>query len=390
MSHREEPDLQGMKMPNMADTRLRVGVLGAGEVAQVIHLPTLALLSHLYTVTAICDISEKTAHHVATKFHIPTHTTSPSTVIASPQTDLILNLTSDAAHEPTTIAALRAGKSVLLEKPLTLSLPSAQRILAAERGAPNGARVFVGYMRRYARSFTQTFLREVGGIDRILYARVRDFSGPNGKFVAESGTFPVKGLGDVPVEVGAEGEERLGKLLGEAFEGREVTDERRRFARFLGSLGSHDISLMREVLGFPESVGGVSANEPFYSAIFNYRNRKGGKEPFSVTYESGIDGVPEFDAHFAVYGERKRVMIKYDSPYVKGLPIKVTVQEVNAEGEMETREVLGSYEDAYTAELKELYECLRNGKEIKTSAEDAMEDLRLYDLMYERWEKERV
>lgn len=49
-----------------------------------------------------------------------------------------------------------------------------------------------------------------------------------------------------------------------------------------------------------------------------------------------------------------------------------------------------SYEDAYTAELQELYECLRNGREIKTTATDAMEELRLYDMMYERWNKDRA
>jgi hypothetical protein len=64
---------------------------------------------------------------------------------------------------------------------------------------------------------------------------------------------------------------------------------------------------MREAIGFPESVCGVSANEPFYSAIFNYRNKSG--EPFSVAYESGIDSVPRFDAHLTVYGERKTVRI---------------------------------------------------------------------------------
>jgi predicted dehydrogenase len=221
-----------------------------------------------------------------------------------------------------------------------------------------------------------------------LYARSRDFSGPNSKFVNESGTFQVKNT-DFPAGAGEERQKRLQALFEEAFPGQPITQERVQFCRFLGSLGSHDISLMREVLGFPESVAGVSANEPFYSAIFNYKNQKGG-EPFSVTYESGIDGVPDFDAHFAVYGEKKRVTIKYDSPYVKGLPIKVTVQELNEAGEMETREMLGSYEDAYTAELQELYECLRNGREIKTTAEDAMEELRLYDLMYERWNKDRV
>lgn len=276
----------------------------------------------------------------------------------------------------------------MLEKPMTLSLPSAQRILAAERAAPNGARVFVGYMRRYAKSFTQTFQREVASVGRILYARVRDFSGPNAKFVNESGTFQVMNA-DFPAGAGQEREDRFRALLQETFPDQEVTRERVQFARFLGSLGSHDISLMREVLGFPERVAGVSANEPFYSAIFDYRNRGGAGERFAVTYESGIDGVPEFDAHLAVYGEKKRVRIDYDSPYVKGLPIKVTVQEVNEDGEMQTREMLGSYEDAYTAELQELYECLRNGKEIKTSATDAMEDLRLYDMIYQRWNKEQ-
>src|ERR1700712_6079811 len=43
----------------MADNRLRVGIIGAGEVAQVIHLPALAMLSHLYVTTAVCDISRK-------------------------------------------------------------------------------------------------------------------------------------------------------------------------------------------------------------------------------------------------------------------------------------------------------------------------------------------
>lgn len=48
----------------MADNRLRVGILGAGEVAQVIHLPALAMLSHLFTTTAICDISKKVTFHI--------------------------------------------------------------------------------------------------------------------------------------------------------------------------------------------------------------------------------------------------------------------------------------------------------------------------------------
>ncbi|QDS74765.1 hypothetical protein FKW77_001478 [Venturia effusa] len=364
-------------------TRLRVGIIGAGEVAQVIHLPVLAMLNHLYTTTIICDISKKNAEHCAAKFHIKTSTTDPTAVFESPDVDVVFVLTSDEFHEPYTIAALEAGKHVMVEKPLTLSIPSVQRIIDAEAKAA-GPRVFVGYMRRYAASFTQTFKREVATIPRILYARSRDFSGPNAKFVSESGTFQVKNT-DFPATAAVQRQERLDVLFKEAFPEQAITPEHIAYCRFLGSLGSHDISLVREILGNPDSVAGVSVNEPFYSAILNYRNRNGRGEKFTVTYESGIDAVPEFDAHLAIYGETKRVMIKYDSPYVKGLPIKVTVQELNEAGEMQTKEMLGSYEDAYTTELQEAYECFANGKEIKTSCTDALNDLEIFDMMYKRW-----
>lgn len=197
----------------------------------------------------------------------------------------------------------------------------------------------------------------------------------------QSGTFQVKNT-DFPPSAAEERARNLNPLLEENF-GPNPTPEQVKFCRFLGSLGSHDLSLMREALGFPEAVIGVTVNDPFYSAMFRCRNKTG--EPFYITYESGIDCVPEFDAHLAVYGEKKRVSIQYDSPYVKGLPIKVKVQELNEAGEFQTREILSSYEDAYTSELREMYECLVNGKAIKTSAADAMNELRLYSMMYESY-----
>lgn len=247
--------------------------------------------------------------------------------------------------------------------------------------------MFVGYMRRYAPSFTQAFKREIESIPRILYARSRDIVGPNAHFVGQSGTSPVK-FADFPDDSGRERAERLDMLVSEAFPGRKATEENIKYCRFLGSLGSHDLSLMREALGFPDSVSGVSANEPFYSAIFNYRNKTG--EPFAVTYESGIDSVPRFDAHLAVYGERKTVSIQYNTPYVKGLPIVVKVDELNDVGEATSKKILSSFEDAYTVELKEMHACFTEGKPIKTNAEDASRDLELFDLMYKKHHRQNL
>lgn len=346
------------------------------------HGPCLLLMSHLFKIESICDLSPTTAEHCAAKFSAPHKTTTPQEVIDHPNVDVVFILTSDESHAPLAISGLKAGKNVFIEKPVSLSLPSVQSIIDAEKNAPNGARVFVGYMRRYAPSYLQAFKREIATIPKILYARVRDFSGPNANFVDQSGTFQVKNS-DYPAGSTEERNKRLDALFKEAFPNQEITDEKKKYCRFLGSLASHDISLMRETLGFPESVDGVSANDPFYSAIMTFRNADG--STYSTTYESGIDRVPVFDAHLTVYGDTKRVTIKYDSPYVKGLPIYVEVEEVNEQGEVQRRNVLSSYEDAYTAELQVMYNAFVKGEEIKTTVEDAKKDLQIYDMMYKKW-----
>lgn len=337
-------------------------------------------------MVSICDISKQTIDHVAAKFHIPHKTINALETISHPDVDLVIILTADEFHETLCISALEAGKLVFIEKPITLSLPSVQRIIEAEKAA-GGDKIFVGYMRRYAPSFTHAFLREIESIPKILYARVRDIIGPNAVFVGQSGTFPVK-YTDFPPNAAAERQTNLKNLLSEAFPNTKVSKRDEDYCRFLGGLGSHDLSLMREALGVPESVVAVSANAPFYTAMYNYRNKTG--EPFSVTYESGIDNVPRFDAHITVYGENKTVSIKYDTPYVKGLPIIVKVDETNEYGEASSREILSSFEDAYTVELKELYDCFVKGKKIKTTAVDASNELKLYDMMYKQLQKQEA
>lgn len=77
---------------------------------------------------------------------------------------------------------------------------------------------------------------------------------------------------------------------------------------------------------------------------------------------------------------------QYDSPYVKALPITVEVEELNEHGEIQHRSILSSYEDTYTAELQELHGALVHGKAIKTTLEDALQDLKIYDMMYKVWQ----
>lgn len=336
---------------------------------------------------SICDVSLKTANHCATKFSIPVATTDPEDIFRSTEIDVVFILTSDEFHAPYTIAALEAGKHVMVEKPITFGLPSGRAMLEAERKAPNGARVFVGYMRRYAPSL-EAFKREISTIKDIKYARVRDIIGPNSYFIGQSGCFPTKFFDDISAAAGRDRKTRLSGLLEEAWETpyADLTPSQLDYCSLLANLRSHGLGVMREVLGgLPENVIASTDNARWYTTMFDYRNRSAPHAHFTCIYEMGIDSVPRFDSHVAVYSENKSVVISYDTPFVKGLGIRVEIDEMNEYGDKVHRSVQTSYEDAYTIELKEVHACLMDGKPIKTTIADALEDLKLFDMMLKKY-----
>lgn len=300
---------------------------------------------------------------------------------------MIFVLTSDEYHAPYTIAALQAGKSVMVEKPITLSIQSAQAILDAEQAAPGGARVFVGYMRRFAPSL-KAFLRETATIGSIKYARVRDIIGPNSYFIGQSGCYPEKYLDDVSESARQDRQSRLSALLEEAWGDSfgNLSPAQLDYCCLLANLGSHDLGVMREVLGgLPEKVLPSTDNARWFTTMFAHRNRDAPHEPFTCLYETGIDEVPRFDSSDTVYGQNKTVSICYNTPLVKGLGITVEIDEMNEQGEKVHRSVQTSYEDACTSELIELHNCIAGGRAIKTTALDAVEDLKLFRMMMDAY-----
>lgn len=93
-----------------------------------------------------------------------------------------------------------------------------------------------------------------------------------------------------------------------------------------------------------------------------------------------MDNLPRFDAHIEVFSKTKIVRVQWDTPYVKGLPTTMHIQE-NVDGAFSETTVRQTYEDAYTLEMKELYEVVAQGKPIKTTAVDAREDLDIFKMI---------
>ncbi|KAH7399864.1 hypothetical protein BKA64DRAFT_599315 [Cadophora sp. MPI-SDFR-AT-0126] len=362
-------------MGSIANKILGVGIVGCGEVCQTIHLPTLGHLSDYFRITYLCDVSTDALEHCKTKVagQAPETTHDVAKLCASPSVDVVFIANSSEYHAAHAIIGLQHNKHILLEKPASMTIQDADAIIAAE--SISQGKVFVGYMRRYAPAFIDA-IKEIGGVDKILYARVRDIIGPNRTFVDQSGTFPKK-FSDFAAADTDDLLRRNAELLTQAVEiecGVEPTDETKQFWRVLGGLGSHDLSAMREALGMPTSVKGVAYNFPFWNVLFQYPG-------FAVSYESGMDQILRFDAHVEIYSAKKSVRVQYDSPYVKGLPTTLHISETTDDGAYKESAIRRTYEDSYTLEIMELYKMIVEGKQIKTTAVDAREDLEIFRMI---------
>ena len=142
----------------MKDT-VRIGVVGAGAIAQLAHLPVLAKMRGA-ELCAICDNDRPKARALADRFGIPDVFTDIEDLLELDELDAVVVATPNHLHEPHVLSALAAKRHVLCERPLSLSSRGVERILAAAARAD--CRVTVANNHRY-RTDVQTLSRFIQG-----------------------------------------------------------------------------------------------------------------------------------------------------------------------------------------------------------------------------------
>lgn len=350
--------------------RVRVGVIGLGEVAQIIHLPILEAMADRYQVAAICDVSPGLLTAIGHRYGVPDEARFADfrDLAARPDLDAVLVLTADEYHADAAIAAARHGKHVFVEKPMCLTPAEGAAIIRARD--EGGVRIMVGYMRRFAPAFL-LLAEELRRFERINYVRVRDIIGSNRLIIEQSSA--VLRPDDIPPALIDDRAERARRLVREAIG--EAPPELVRAFRLLLGLNSHDLSAMRELLGFPRRV--LAATEwhggNFMHVLFDYGD-------FRAILETGVDEQRRFDAHIEAYGPTRSVRVQFDSPYIRHLPTTVVVSETvdDAFVESVTRP---TFKDPYSHELEHFHEVVTTGTPPKTPPEDFLEDLRLVGLI---------
>lgn len=348
-------------------SKTRVGVVGCGLIAQVMHLPYLAELSDRFEIAAVCDLSESVARACAERYDVPdVHVRWEDLLSRDLDAVMVLN---SGDHAPIAIEAARAGLHVFAEKPMALcSEAGAEMVRAAEDA---GVVLMVGTMKRYDPAYER--LEELfDELADLRLVRVTTLESPFQPYVAH---YPLI-HGEVPprelIDRIKEAEERaVDAALGDA-------DEETRFCYRWILLDNlvHEINALRGILGEPSEVRYADLT-PRCASV----NLRFGEVDCHLSWVD-LPGIARYKQEFAFYALDHRMTLQFPSPFLRAMPTRLLIESGDpGSAHSWQREEVVSYEEAFKRELIEFSECVATDREPRTSGADGLADLRLCELI---------
>lgn len=158
--------------------KLGVGVLGVGEMGKR-HAENLRRLVPEARLVAVADLFPGRAQQTAEELEVEKHFSGLDAMLACKELDAVVIATPDKFHGTSITAAAQAGKNILCEKPIALTIAEAETAVAEVTKA--GVRMQIGFMRRYDPGYAAAMKRiEAGEIgEPVIFKSVgRDKDAP--------------------------------------------------------------------------------------------------------------------------------------------------------------------------------------------------------------------
>jgi predicted dehydrogenase len=354
---------------------MKIGIIGLGEVAQLMHLPILRDMGDKFTIVAAADISPSLLNFIREKYRIPQGFSSPEELIEKSDIEGVFILSPDQYHGEYIEKSLRKGRHVFVEKPIALAATEVEGLLRLEQEYPQQV-VMVGYMRRYAAPFIKALELLKSSPQKVEYLRFRDIICEGPFYIGQ--TRPVFYPKDIPAELLEESGERRRRHLDWAI-GAEASDAERSAYQMLTGLGCHSFSAVRELFGPPKKILSVSWAKAGTHLVIVMDF--GG---FLGLYELVNDqNIVQFDAAIEIFQHNRKLLLKYETPYIRHQPMSLEVIESGMADTMTT--IYGpSYRDPFQAELERFYDCVTPNEKPKTGMEDALEDLKIFEAVIKK------
>lgn len=346
---------------------IKVGIIGAGGIAQGSHIPALQKVKDV-EVVAIADINLEKTSEVAQKFNIPNVFTDYKELIAMDELDAVTICTPNIFHKPMSIDALKAGKHVLCEKPVAAKGSDAEEIIATAKA--NGKFFMAAQVQRFS-PITQVLkdFAQRGDFGEIYYVK--------GGYIRRRG---IPGLGGW------------------------FTNKALALGGCMMDIGVHALDRMYWVIGAPEpvAVSGIVVQKFKENAV------DGGWPPLHTRRGdvfTGVNDVDDMASGYVKFADGSVLLVEASwagncEPYsyleLMGTKAgaKITGNDLRIYGEMRDNlvnisPVIPQRVDAFFEEMKHFVECIRTGNEPITTGQEIINVAKIIEAIYKSSETGR-
>ena len=353
--------------------KLRVGLIGAGLVAQAEHAFYMWEDRERFDFVALADASASVRASLGARYGIP-HLYPDLKGLLTCDLDALVIATPDAFHPELAIAALEAGLHVLCEKPLALTLAGCDAIAAARDRS--GCVLQVAYMKRHDPAYRRALelLPEELGDIKLISVEVND---PDHEpFV---GHLPMTWASDLPQPLREKARALTAEQLRQAA-GRDINETELRALSngFLSAL-VHDVALVHGMLAH---LAAVLPEEADQGAIFDggrgvqlgFALPGGGRVTMA---HLNLPTVPDYAERITVYARDRIIELTFPSPYLRHLPTRLAMRKGERNQELVLSEYRVSFEEAFREQLRAFHAAAIGTAPVSVSVEEARRDIAL-------------
>ncbi|HEY7198290.1 MAG TPA: Gfo/Idh/MocA family oxidoreductase [Gaiellaceae bacterium] len=347
--------------------RLRVGIVGLGLIAQVMHLPSLRLLRDRYEVTALCDLSDRTLGFAA-GFFPDARRTKDWHELLDLDLDAVLVLT-PGSHAPIAVEAAKRGLHVFAEKPMCFSVDEGREMIAAAEAT--GVVLMVAYTKRYDPAYERLAREVAAWPEPPRLVRVTTLEAPWEPYVAHLPRVKADDVDpDVVAGLVADDEERVAAAIG--------TDDpvlRRAYRFWLLDSMVHEFNAVRGLLGEPTE---LRFSDVWGDALGVTMTLSFGEGTECVFMWVDLPGLTRYELEIGLFAADRRAVLAFPSPYLRSAPTRLVLEGGEPRDIATWRtEHVASYEEAFERELVEFHEAVVEGRQPRTTGADGLRDIAL-------------
>ena len=344
--------------------KVQLGYIGCGFMGQKVHIPNFASIPECKLV-GLAEVRTELGEKVQKRFDIPHLYNDHIELAQNPDIEAVAVSADFALQGEIAKDLLKAGKHVFMEKPMAVSVEQAQAIVDASK--ESGKKLMVGYMKRYdagneivKEKIVQ--FRETEELGQLTYARNHAFGGD---WVCNL---------DTPMESTEESKPSAPQKFPDW-----LPEER--WGSYIGYLQqyTHNVNLMRWFLGAGDdvTVKAVDLNENGYTGVVIFD-----MAGVRVTLETGHVSHYRWDEHSQVYFQHGWIHTWAPPLLLKNTPAEVEIYRAGEEQEITRPIPRPSWTWAYHREAEYFIKNLRNPKPFRSSAEDTLTDVRIFEEIY--------